>query len=136
MTRFLSGTFFAEEGGGPHFDDFQKEKGTLMGSFVENGGPDGNQLIQEDRGAKGSQNATYTRALATLGSEEHLKARIYDLECQLGQREEEIIKLKAETSEETQRLKSELQAMGLLLNAKEERIRRSNMRNKRQIYFR
>lgn len=107
-----------------------------MGSFVENQGPDSNQLIQEHLGAKGSQNATYTRALAAMGSEEHLIARIHDLECQVGQREEEIIKLKAEISEETQRLKSELQAMGLLLNAKEERIRRSNMRNKRRIYFR
>lgn len=107
-----------------------------MGSFVENQGSDSNQLIPEHLGAMGSQNATYTTTIATLESEEHLKARIHDLECQLGQREEEIIKLKAEISEETQRLKSELQAMGLLLNAKEERIRRSNMRNKRRIYFR
>jgi hypothetical protein len=101
---------------------------------MENQGPDNNQLIQEHRRANESQNATYTRA--PTRPEEHLKARIYDLECQLGQREEEIIKLKAEISEETQRLKSELQAMGRLLNAKEEQIRRSNMRNKRRIYFR
>ena len=106
-----------------------------MGSFMENCGPDSNQPIREHRLAS-SQNATYTTAIATLESEEQLKARIYDLECQLEQREEEIIKLRAEIFEETQRLKSELQAMGLLLNAKEEQIRRANMRNKRRIYFR
>lgn len=108
-----------------------------MGSFIAgNSGPDGNKLIQEVRGAEGSpKNATYTRTPATMRSEENLKARIYDLERQLGQREEEIIKLKGEISEETQRLKSELRAMGILLNAKEEQMRCSNTRNKRRIYL-
>jgi hypothetical protein len=137
IARFDPGTLFAEKGGWPHFDDLQKEKGTLMASFIAgNSGSDSNKLIQEHRGAEGSPNATYTtRAPATMGSEENLKARIYDLECQLGQREEEIIKLKKDISEESQRLKSELQAMGILLSAKEEQIRRCNTRSKRRIYF-
>jgi hypothetical protein len=106
-----------------------------MESFAKNNGPDTNKLIEEHRSAEESPNATFTRPLASIGSEENLKAEMLDLECQLGQREEEIVQRKKEISEETQRLKPELKARGILLNGKEEQVRRSKTRSKRRIYF-
>ncbi|MGH7772863.1 MAG: hypothetical protein ACREQA_11600 [Candidatus Binatia bacterium] len=70
-----------------------------------------------------------------MGSEENLKERIHDLECQLRHKEEEIIKVKVEMSGEIQRLKSELHVMKTLLNAKEEQIRRSSRRPKLRVYL-
>jgi hypothetical protein len=67
--------------------------------------------------------------------EENLRATIYHLECQLKQKEEEIIKVKAEMSEEIQRLKSELQAMKIIREAKEESTRRPNRRTKLRYYL-
>jgi hypothetical protein len=77
----------------------------------------------------------HTRGTATIGSEENLNARVSDLESQLRQKEEELIKVKVEMSEEIQRLKSELHAMEILLNTKEEQIRRSNRRTKLRVYL-
>ena len=70
-----------------------------------------------------------------MASEENLKAIIHGLELQLRQKEEEIIKIRGEMSEQIQRLKSELHAMQILLNAKEEETRRSNRRTKQRVYF-
>ena len=107
-----------------------------MVSFIaKNSGPDSNKPIQEHQSAEESPNVTHTRAPATIGSEENLKARISDLERRLGQREEEVIRLKGEISEENQRLKFELQAMGILPNAKGKQIACSNRRSRRRIYF-
>jgi Skp family chaperone for outer membrane proteins len=69
-----------------------------------------------------------------MASEENLKAIIRDLESQLKQREEEITKVRAEMSEQIQRLKSELHAMQILHNAKEEQ-KRSNRRTKQRVYL-
>jgi len=70
-----------------------------------------------------------------VGSEENLKAKIYHLECQLRQKEEEIAKVKAELSEEIQRLKSELHVMKMLRDAKEEQIQRAGRRAKLRYYL-
>ncbi|HEY2974424.1 MAG TPA: hypothetical protein VGJ48_18040 [Pyrinomonadaceae bacterium] len=106
-----------------------------MGFFVErNGGLGNNGLIQEQKGAD-SPNAIHTSPPATMASEEDLKARIYDLQCQLNEKQEEIIKVKVQMSEEIQQLKSELHAMSILLNAKEEQARRSNRRSKLRVYL-
>jgi hypothetical protein len=106
-----------------------------MGSFAGNGGEVSNQPIQKHRGAEGSPNATYTRALARMESEENLREEMLDLECQPEQREDEIIPLKKEISGGTQRLKLELQAREILLDAKEKQVRRPRTRGKRRIYF-
>jgi len=108
-----------------------------MGCFVEENGDLGrNGLIQEQMDREVSPHATPTRAApAIMASEENLKARISDLGCQLNEKEEEIKKVRVEMSEEIRRLKSELDAMGILLNAKEEQARRSNRRSKLRIYL-
>jgi hypothetical protein len=67
----------------------------------------------------------HTRGPAKIESEEPLKRRIYELECQLRQKEEEIINVRIDLSKEIQRLNCELHAMRLLLNAKQERLGRS-----------
>jgi len=67
----------------------------------------------------------HTRGPAKIESEEPLKRRIYELECQLRQKEEEIINVRIDLSEEIQRLNCELHAMRRLLNAKQERLGRS-----------
>jgi hypothetical protein len=101
-----------------------------MQSFVRGkGGPDSNGLIQDQSGA------TLISAAATIGSEENLKARISDLEHQLRQNQEELIKVNVQMAEEIQRLNSELQAMKLLLNAKQERIGHSKRRSKLRVYL-
>jgi hypothetical protein len=107
-----------------------------MGFIVERkSSPGSDGLIGENLSARVSPTAMQTRGSATMGLEENLKARIYDLEYQLGQKEEDIIKVKVEMSEEIQRLKSELHAVEILLNAKEEQIRRSNRRTKLRVYL-
>jgi uncharacterized protein YicC (UPF0701 family) len=70
-----------------------------------------------------------------MRTDENLQVAIYDLESQLRQKEDEIIKIKVEMSEEIQRLKSELHAMQILFKEKAEEIGRSNRRPKRRIYF-
>lgn len=70
-----------------------------------------------------------------MASKENLKAIIHDLELQLKRKEEEIIKGRADTSEQIQRLKSELHAMQILLKAKEEQTQRSNRRTKQRVYL-
>jgi uncharacterized protein YicC (UPF0701 family) len=78
-----------------------------------------------------------TRVLApgTIGSKEDLKARTCDLESQLNREEEAIVTVKPGMSEEIQRLKSKLHAKGILLEAKEEPVGRSNRRRKLRVYF-
>ncbi len=104
-----------------------------MGFIVERkSSPGSDGLIGENLSARVSPTATQTRGSATMGLEENLKARIYDLEYQLGQKEEDIIKV---MSKEIQRLKSELHAMEILLDAKEKQIRRPNRRTKLRYYL-
>jgi len=75
-----------------------------------------------------------TTGPAKIESEADLKKRIYELERQLRQKEREIIEVRTETSEESQRLKCELHAMRILLNAKEEQRGRSTRRSKLRVY--
>jgi uncharacterized coiled-coil protein SlyX len=70
-----------------------------------------------------------------MALEENLRARIYDLECQLRHKEKETTNVTVDISEEIQRLKRELHAMRLLLNTKQKQLRPSNRRNKRRVYF-
>jgi hypothetical protein len=101
-----------------------------MQSFVTGkGGPSSKGLIQEQSGTP------LVSAAATIGSEENLKARISDLEYQLRQNEEELIKVNVQMTEEIQRLNSELQAMRLLLNAKPEQTKQSKRRSKLRVYL-
>jgi hypothetical protein len=114
-----------------------KKEADLMRSLVEEGksGARSAELIQEQLGTKLSPSATHTSAPATIGSEENIKARIYNLECTLRQKEEEITKHEVELSEEIKRLNSEIHAIGILLNAKKEQPRHSRRRSKRRIYL-
>ena len=77
-----------------------------------------------------------TRVLApgTIGSKEDLKP-ICDVESQLNREEEAIVTVKAGMSEEIQRLKFILHTKGILLEAKEQPVRRSNRRRKLRVYF-
>lgn len=70
-----------------------------------------------------------------MRTDENLQVAIYDLESQLRQKEDEIVKIKVEMSEEIQRLKSELHAMQILFKEKAEEKERSNRRPKRRIYY-
>lgn len=107
-----------------------------MGFIVERkSSPGSDGLIRENLSAKVSPTALQTRGSATMGLEENLKARIYDLECQLRQKEEHIIKVKVEMSKEIQRLKSELHTMEILLDAKEKQIRHPGRRTKLRVYL-
>jgi len=86
-----------------------------MPSFIDgNGGSGSNGLIQRELGATVSPNATHTSAPAIMGSEETSRQESAILERQLNGKEQEIIKVKGEMSEEIQRLNSELDAMGIL----------------------
>jgi hypothetical protein len=107
-----------------------------MPSFIDgNGGSSSKGLIQEELRATVSPNATHTSAPATMKYEENPKARISDLEGKLNGKEEEITKAKVEMSEEIQRINSELDTMGILLNTKEEQIRRAKRRSKLRVYL-
>jgi hypothetical protein len=77
-------------------------------------------MIQEKLGATVSPNATHTSAPA---------------ERQPNGKEQEIIKVKGEMSEEIQRLNSELDAMGIVLKGKEKPIRRAKRRSKLRVYL-
>jgi hypothetical protein len=123
----LPGTIFADRDQGVLKT---KKRGDLMQSFVTGkGGPSSKRPIQEQSGAP------LVSAAATIGSEENLKARISDLEYQLRQNEEELIKVNVQMAEEIQRLNSELQAMRLLLNAKPEQTKQSKRRSKLRVYL-
>ena len=107
-----------------------------MRSFIDgNGGSGSNGLIQEESSARVSPNATHTSAPAIMGSEETSRQESTILERQLNGKEQEIIKVKVEMSEEIQRLNSELDGMGIMLKGKEEQIRRSKRRSKLRIYL-
>jgi hypothetical protein len=118
------------------FSKFKKEV-DLMRSLVEEGKSVARsaELIQEQLDTKLSPSAAHTSAPATFGGEGNIKARIYDLECTLRQKEEEITRHEVELSEEIKELNSELHAIGILLNANKEQTRHSKRRNKRRIYF-
>jgi hypothetical protein len=77
-------------------------------------------MIQEKLGATVSPNATHTSA---------------PVERQPNGKEQEIIKVKGEMSEEIQRLNSELDGMGIIRNGKEEQIQRSKRRSKLRVYL-
>jgi hypothetical protein len=92
-------------------------------------------MIQEKLGATVSPSATHTSALAIMGSEEISRQQSTILERQSNRKEQEIIKVKVEMSEEIQRLNSELDGMGIMLKGKEEQIRRSKRRSKLRVYL-
>ena len=91
-----------------------------MRSFIDgNGGSSSNVLIQEELGAQRFRpNATHISAPAIMGSEETSTQESTILERQLNGKEQEIIKVKVEMSEEIQRLNSELDGMGIMLKEK------------------
>ena len=106
-----------------------------MRSFIDgNGGLGSNGLIQEELGATVSPNGTHTRP-AIMGSEETSRQESTILERQLNGKEQEIINVKVEMSEEIQRLNSELDGMGIMLKGKEEQIRRAKRRSKLRVYL-
>ena len=107
-----------------------------MPSFIDgNGGSGSNGLIQRELGATVSPNATHTSAPAIMGSEETSRQESAILERQLNGKEQEIIKVKVEMSEEIQRLNSELDVIGIMLKGKEEQIRRAKRRSKLRVYL-
>ena len=107
-----------------------------MPSFIDgHGGSSSNVLIQEKLGATVSPNATHTSAPAIMGSEEISRQESTIVERQANGKEQEIIKVKVEMSEEIQRLNSELDGMGILVKRKEKQIRRSKRRSKLRIYL-
>ena len=127
----LRGTILAENG-----DPINDLEGiTLMGSFIEKNGRVGTEgLIQKQIVTKVSPNHTCV-APGTIGSKVDLKPRTCDLESQLNREEEAIVTVKAGMSEEIQRLKFILHTKGILLEAKEQPVRRSNRRRKLRVYF-
>ena len=92
-------------------------------------------MIQEKLGATVSPNATHTSAPATMESEETSRQESTIVERQANGKEQEIIKVKVEMSEEIQRLNSELDGMGILVKRKEKQIRRSKRRSKVRVYL-
>jgi hypothetical protein len=92
-------------------------------------------LIQEKLGATVLPNATHTSAPAIMGSEEISAQESPIAERQSNRKEQEIIKVKVEMSEEIQRLNSKLDGMGIMLKGKEAQIRRSKRRSKLRVYL-
>jgi hypothetical protein len=92
-------------------------------------------MIQEKLGATVSPNAMHTSAPAIMGSEETSRQQSTILERQPNGKEQEMIKVKVEMSEEIQRLNSELDGMGTMLKGKEEQVRRSKRRSKLRVYL-
>ena len=84
-------------------------------------------MIQEKLGATVWPNATHTSAPAIMGSEEISRQQSTILERQSNGKEQEIIKVKVEMSEEIQQ-NSERDGIGTMLKGKEEQIRRSKRR--------
>jgi hypothetical protein len=106
-----------------------------MESFTEkNGGFGTNRLIQEQIGAEFSRNDTNI-APAAIGSEENLKASICDLEPHINQEEKEIVRDKAMTLKEIERVESEFNTTGIPLQEKKEIARASNRRRKIRVYI-
>ena len=107
-----------------------------MRSFIDgNGGSNSNVLIQEELGATVSPKRYAYKRTRNNGSEQTSTQESTILERQLNGKEQEIIKVKVEMSEEIQRLNSELDGMGIMLKGKEEQIRRSKRRSKLRIYL-
>ena len=107
-----------------------------MRSFIDgHSGSSSNGLIQEELGATVSPNATHTSAPAIMGSEEISRQESTIVERQANGKEQEIIKVKVEMSEEIQQLNSELDGMGILVKRKEKQIWRSKRRSKLRIYL-
>jgi hypothetical protein len=92
-------------------------------------------MIQEKLGATVSPNAMHTSAPAIMGSEEISRQESTILPRQSNGKEQGIIKVKVEMSEEIQRLNSELDGMGTMLKGKEEQVRRSKRRSKLRVYL-
>jgi hypothetical protein len=106
-----------------------------MRSFIDgHGGSSSNGLIQEKLGATVLPNPAHTIAPAIMGSEETSRQESTILERQLNGKEQEIIKVKGEMSEEIQR-NSGLDGMGIMLKGKEEQIRRAKRRSKLRVYL-
>jgi hypothetical protein len=134
----LLGIIFAEKGVRPYFQERSKVKSgkILMRSFIDgHGGSSSNGLIQEELDVTVSPNDTHTSAPAIMGSEEISRQESTIVERQPNGKEQEIIKVKVEMSEEIQRLNSELDGMGILVKKKEKQIRRSKRRSKLRIYL-
>ena len=91
-------------------------------------------MIQEKLGATVLPNTMHTSAPAIMGSDEISRQESTIVERQSNGKEQGIIKVKVEMSEEIQR-KSELDGMGIMLKGKEEQIRRSKRRSKLRVYF-
>ena len=107
-----------------------------MRLFIDgNRGANSNGLIKKQLRPEVSPSARHTSAPTEIGSEQNTKATIDNLDCQLRQKEEEIIKPTVEISEKTKQLKSELHEKEIRLNAKEEQVRRPNRRNKLRVYL-
>ena len=107
-----------------------------MRSFNDgHGGSSSNGLIQGKLGATVSPNATHTSAPAIMGSQEISRQESPILERQPNGKEQGIIKVKVEMSEEIQRLNSGLDGMGIMLKEREEQIRRSKRRSKFRVYL-
>ncbi len=70
-----------------------------------------------------------------MGSEETSRQQSTILERQPNGKEQEIIKVKVEMSEEIQRLNSELDGMGIMLKGKEKQIRHAKRRSKLRVYL-
>jgi hypothetical protein len=70
-----------------------------------------------------------------MGSEEISRQESTIVERQSNGKEQEIIKVKVEMSEEIQRLNSELDGMGIMLKGKKEQIRRAKRRSKLRVYL-
>src|SRR6266478_7803162 len=107
-----------------------------MRSFIDgNDGSNSNVLIQEELGATVSPKRYAYKRTRNNGSQETSRQESTILERQLNGKEQEIIKVKVEMSEEIERLNSELDGMGIMLQRKEELIRRSKRRSKLRIYL-
>jgi hypothetical protein len=91
--------------------------------------------MQEKLGATVSPNAMHTSVPAIMGSDEISRQQSTILERQSNGKEQGIIKVKVEMSEEIQRLNSELDGMGIMLKGKEEQIRRAKRRSKLRVYL-
>ena len=91
-------------------------------------------MIQEKLGATVWSNAMHTSVPAIMGSEEISRQQSTILERQSNGKEQEIIKVKVEMSEEIQQ-NSERDGIGTMLKGKEEQIRRSKRRSKLRVYL-
>ena len=108
-----------------------------MLTFIDgHGGSSSNGMMQEKLSATVLPNAVHiSDAPAIMGSEEISRQESPILERQSNGKEQGIVKVRVERSEEIQRLNSELDRIGIMLKGKEEQIRRSKRRSKFRVYL-